>query len=413
MKILQINSVHYRRGGADVVYLNTGKLLEDNGHEVYYFSQKNENNYPVNTSNYFIKPINYFNDSILKRITLLPRFFYSFESAKKIDSIIKNYNPEIAHIHLYKAYLTSSILRVLKHNHIPIVITLHDYGFICPNNLLLDGKMNICERCINGSSLNCILHKCNRNNLLLSSLSSFEYIYQKIFFPFDKYFNAIITVSKFSRAKHIESNKYKWKVKHLYNFSPKLKNTKYNKVKGKYMLYFGRLSEEKGIKTLIDAWQVNKNHGLLKIVGTGDLFDELKQNKSDSIEFLGFKSGVELNDLIKKASFIIVPSVVYENNPLTIIEAYSFGKPVIGSNVGGIAEIVLDNKTGFLFKMRSIHDLSGKILFANSMTQKGYGQLSENARRFAEENFDEDTHYKSLMFIFRETILNYNKKVRV
>ena len=100
MRILQINSVHYRRGGADVVYLNTGKLLEEHGHEVFYFSQKNEKNYPANTEEYFIEQIDYFNKSVIQKGRSVPRFFYSKEAADNIERLIDEYNPEIAHIHL-------------------------------------------------------------------------------------------------------------------------------------------------------------------------------------------------------------------------------------------------------------------------------------------------------------------------
>ncbi len=407
MKILQINSVHYRRGGADVVYLNTGKLLEEHGHEVYYFSQKNENNYPASTSEFFIKPTNYFRKTTIQKIVSVPRFFYSFEAAKKLEKLIKKQQPDIAHIHLYKADLTPSILKVLSNNNVPIVITLHDFGFICPHNLLLDGKMNICERCVNGSSLNCIIHKCNRNNIVLSALSSFEYIFQQAFFPFDKYFDTIIAVSRFSQEKHLESRKFNWEIKHLYNFFPDLKLTKPNHFKGDYMLFFGRLSKEKGIETLINTWQSNNIKTKLKVVGTGELLEKYKNIKYKNVEFLGFKNGDELTSLIKNASFVIIPSEVQENNPLTIIESYSFGKPVIASNVGGIPEIVLNYKTGFLFEMGNADDLSEKIKLAKKTSPKEYLKMSQNARNFAEEHFDEDKHYNALIAIYKETLVRY------
>jgi len=409
MKILQINSVHYRRGGADVVYLNTGKLLEEHGHEVYYFSQKNENNYPASTSEFFIESTNYFSKTTIQKILSVPRFFYSFEAAKKLENLIKKYQPDIAHIHLYKADLTPAILNVLFKNSIPIVITLHDFGFICPHNLLLDGKMNICDRCVNGSPLNCIIHKCNRNNLVLSTLSSFEYIFQQTFFPFDKYFDTIIAVSHFSQQKHLESKKFNWDIKQLYNFFPDLKLTKPNTFKGNYMLFLGRLSEEKGIETLIEAWQLSKIKDILKVVGTGELLEKYKSKYYNNIEFLGFKKGDGLINLIRNASFIVIPSEVQENNPLTIVESYAFGKPVIASNVGGIPEIVLDNKTGFIFEMGSVENLSEKIKLAEKINPEEYLQMSQNARNFAEEHFDEDEHYNTLLSIYKETIDKYKK----
>ena len=412
MKILQINNIHYRRGGADIVYLNTGKLLENHGHQVFYFSQKNDRNESVNSDNYFIKETNYFDKSLIKKIQSIPRFFHSKESKKQLSKLISEIRPDIAHIHLYKGTLTPSILEVLKINNIPIIISLHDYGLLCPHNLMLDGKMNICSKCVNGSSLNCITNKCNRNNLFLSAVSSFEYIFHKTFFPFEKYFDKIITVSKFGFQMHQKSKSLYDKIDHLYNFYPDLNQTKINSNKGKYIIYFGRLSAEKGVETLFDAWLMKERKSQLKIVGTGELFEELyrKSIGSSTIEMLGFKSGDELNTLIKEASFIIVPSEWYENNPLTIIEAYANGKPVIGSNVGGIPEIINDGDTGFLFDMGSVNDLSDKITKADSIDELEYYRLSTNARKFADEHFSEESHYNSLISIY-EDLINYKNKV--
>jgi glycosyltransferase involved in cell wall biosynthesis len=410
MKILQINSVHYRRGGADVVYLNTGKLLEDHGHEVYYFSQENDNNLNSNTSKYFIKKTDYFGKNIIGKILSVPRFFYSAESKKNISSLLKNINPDIAHIHLYKADLTSSILLELRKYKIPIIISLHDYGLLCPHNLMLDGKLNICHKCINGSAFNCIINKCNRNNFVLSSLSSLEFIFHEAFFPFDNYFDQIIAVSKFGQNLHQKSGKFNKRIEQLYNFYPDIEKTIPEPKKGSYFLFFGRLSKEKGVKTLFSAWLSKERNSVLKVVGTGEMYSELKQMTSNSeIDMLGYKSGMELNNLIKNASFIIVPSEWYENNPLTIIEAYANGKPVIGANIGGIPEIIEDGNTGYLFEMKSITDLSMKIEIADSIDKKEYTRLSKNARIFSEKYFNPEDHYNSLFKIYNNTISNNTK----
>jgi len=411
MRILQINNCHYRRGGADVVYLNTGDLLEKKGHDVFYFSQKNENNYPAKSDRFFIESIDFFNRSLFQKINLIPRFFYSKEAAAKLTELIKECKPQIVHIHTYKGTLTPSILKVLKKAKIPIVITLHDYGFLCPHNLFINGKMEICERCIKGSIMNCVIHKCNRNNFLLSTVTTAEFAFHRIKFPFDDYFNTMIAVSKFAQKIHIQSYKFKNIIKHLYNFYPELKDTNSNNSKGSYFLFFGRLSKEKGISTLIKSWMTNSRSSILKIVGTGELYDELKINTLgiDSIEVLGFKQGDELHELIKNASFIIVPSEWYENNPLTIIESYALGKPVIGANVGGITEIIENGKTGFLFEMKNIIDLSDKISMSEKMSEEDYRIFSNNSRQFAENHFNPDTHYYKLMKIYKETIDNYKK----
>jgi glycosyltransferase involved in cell wall biosynthesis len=411
MKILLINNCHYRRGGADVVYLNTGELLTKLGHEVYYFSKINKNNHSASTSGYFINEINYFGKSLLQKVFSVFRFFYSIEAKNKISQLLNDLQPEVAHVHLYKGDLTPSILHELKKQKVPVVISLHDYGMLCPHNIMLDGKMNICNRCVNGSALNCVFYRCNRNNLILSCLSSFEYIFHKTFFPFEKYFNKIITVSKFGQNLHQESGKFQRKVDHLYNFYPNLKTIEACNTKGVYFLYFGRLSREKGVKTLFSAWLNKERNHVLKVVGNGEMFDELQKMAfgNKSIEMLGFKSGSELNILIREASFVIVPSEWYENNPLTIIEAYANGKPVIGSNIGGIPEIIDKGNTGYLFEMKSIKELSAKISFAEAIDEYEYARLSSNARKYAENYFSPETHYDILMKFYQQTIIDNNQ----
>lgn len=411
MKILQINNCHYRRGGADIVYLNTGELLTKNGHEVFYFSTYHVDNELIGNSDFFIQKKDFFKSSIFKKLSLIPRFFYSITSKQNIENLIINLNPDIAHIHLYKADLTPSILSSLKKYKIPVIISLHDLGFLCPHNLMLDGNMNLCSRCVNHTPLNCIIHKCNRNNLVLSTISSFEYIYQTIYFPFNQYFDRIITLSKFSQKLHIDSNYFGIPIDHMYNFFPNLSETKPNSNKGHYFLFLGRLSGEKGITTLVDAWLKKDRKSRLIIAGSGELMNNI-QNRLDTnsnIELIGYKSGKELSDLIFNASFIIIPSECYENNPLSVIEAYSYGKPVIGSNIGGIPEIIDNGNTGYLFKMKSVKELSEKIDVAENVDEQEYARLSVNARKFADLNFNPETHYTNLMNLYSQTISSYTK----
>jgi len=409
MKILQINNCHFRRGGADVVYLNTGELLESFGNEVIYFSVKNKRNKKTKFEKYFIEGVDFLNTSFFNKILSLPRFFYSNESKRKLHKLINTYNPEIAHIHLYKGGLTPSILKVLKKKKIPVVITLHDYGLLDPHNLLLDGNLNISEKCINGSAFNCVLEKSNRNNYILSLVSTIEYIFHSTFFPFDKYFDTIIAVSKFSQSKHLESKKFNWSIAHLYNFSPLLNIVEEpTKENPKYLLYFGRLSKEKGIKTLIKSVEGLDGKVHLKIVGTGSLDSEFKEyiqeNNLSYIQLLGFKKGEELQKLIKESLFVVVPSEWYENNPMTIIESYCFSVPVIGSRIGGIPEIINEGETGYTYEMGNVKCLTNAIEKGINLPANKYMMMKQNARLFAEENFSPELHYSKLIEFYNETI---------
>jgi len=410
MKILLINSLHHRRGGADVVYLNTGELLESFGHEIIYFSQSHENNYHCSTEKYFIKKVSFFNNNIFRKLFSIPRFFYSFESYRKLEKLILFSKPSIAHIHLFKGYLTPSIFRVLKKYNIPTVLTIHDYGYICPHNLLLDGHMLICEKCVNSYSFNCVIHKCNRGSYLFSLLSTFEFIYQKYLFPPKKYLNKIISVSKFSEKLHIKSVFDTSLMTHIYNFSPIVSGDYYSCYDSysneKYFLFFGRLSKEKGIDTLISAWSKRERKTVLKIVGIGSEYNRIKRLSEEfkNIEVIGFKDGEELKAIIKNSFFVIIPSEWYENNPMTIIESYAYGIPVIGSKIAGIPEIVNDKNTGFLFEMKNSLELSDIIEYVENISNEEYNRMSINAKEFYNKYFHPNKHYIELMNLYTHVI---------
>jgi glycosyltransferase involved in cell wall biosynthesis len=411
MKILQINNCHYRRGGADVVYLNTGELLEKKGHQVIYFSQKSKNNYKTDSSKYFIEGIDFFEKSMVNRALSTPRFFYSTEAKNKLDNLLVNEKPDIAHIHLYKGTLTPSILKSLSSFSIPIILTLHDFGLLCPHNLFLDGKNKICERCVGGSTLNCIIHKCNHNNIILSTISALEFNFNKYFFSFEKYFSKIITVSNFAYLKHLKAFPERASIfTQLFNFYKESDQSFSLNKRGNYFLYYGRLSREKGINNLLNVWKGLNRDLHLKIVGTGEQLQNLTnlkdQENLSNVEISGHIEGERLDELIRNSSFIIVPSEWYENNPLTVIEAYSQGKPVIASNVGGLPEIVLDGITGFLFEMGNSNALSEAITKANNLSNSEYESFSKNARNFTEEKFNEEKHYKRLMEIYQEAVFS-------
>jgi len=406
MKVLLINNYHYRRGGADVVYLNTYELLKEKGHDVFCFSSKNDKNDINGINPYFINEVKFLKVSLLQKAMNFLRFFYSFSSRKMLRKILNNKNFDVAHVHTYKGMFTSSILRELKKQNIPIIFTAHDYGLMDPHNALLDGNFEISENTIKKSAFYTVIDKANRNSYLYSFISYLEYSFGNLLFDYDKNFNKVICVSKFAFLKHQQSKRFDFKLAHLYNFFPKLFSIEPSKNRGKYFLFFGRLSKEKGFSTLIEAWKNANINQELWIVGSTEasLNNELKVENTENIRFLGYKKGEELFSIISNSSFVIVPSEWYENNPLTIIESYSYGKPVIGSKVGGIPELIMDNETGYKFEMKNTQQLTDLIIKASSISNEEYEQMSKNARSFAQDNFSPEKHYKKLIGIYKEVL---------
>lgn len=412
IKVLMINNCHYRRGGADVVYLNTGDLMESRGHDVAYFSTKSPYNHPAPYSEFFVRDIDALKLNFLEQLLFMPRKLYSWEANRNLKKVLDLFEPDLAHIHLYKGGLTASILPVLRRKKIPTVITLHDYSLLCPRNIMIDGNGKICERCLTATRLNCIYHRCNRKNLYYSIVNYLEFVLNNDFFKPKNYFNRIICVSKFNYLKHSSHPLFRDRFLHLYNFYPLLSQSNPNTEKGSYFLFYGRLAPEKGVMTLINTWKRLGKEVRLKIIGEGVMSamikDEIKNSNLTNIEFLGFRKGEELFSYIRNSSFVLVPSEWYENNPLTIVEAYSSGKPVIGSNIGGIPELIIEEKTGYLFSMGDSMELEAKINKALQLTESEYLEMSETAYRFACYKFSEKTHYRDLLNIYREVIKDEN-----
>lgn len=408
MKILLINSCHYRRGGADVVYLNTLHLLDSRGHKVIAFSQQNLNNLFVYSSDFFVKPFEVYKLSVLGKILNASRVIYSKEAARNLECLINEQEPDIAHIHLYKGVLTSSVLRVLRRKKIPIVITLHDFGLLCPRSVFLDGNKKLCEKCVSSSAINCILNKCNRGSYLYSTMTFLEYSFTRLFFGADKFFDKLICVSRFNYEKHRRHTSLSDKLIQQYNFVPQNEMLKTPFKRGDYFIYFGRLTDGKGLDTLFNAFKIAKEPVKLLVLGTGDielyLRNRIYSEEINNIKMLGFKEGAELKNFVANSSFIIVPSEFYENNPMVIVEGFASGKPVIGSRLGGISELIKEGETGYTFEATNEIELATILDKAHRITDAEYEEMSNWTLQFANMHFSEESHYQNLLKIYNSLL---------
>lgn len=404
MKVLQINNYYYLKGGAERVFFETSKLLEEKGHKVIHFSVNDVQASKSIYKRYFIKPY-YFDNNFLEKIKSAFRFVYSKEARANLESLINKERPDVAHLHIFYGRLTSSILPIIKKYKIPSVMTVHEFRLLCPVSTFLNNAGEICEKCANGNYFHCILNKCNKGHLSYSFVSSLECYMRDFLFNYVEHIDKFIMVSKFILEKHLQYRiNLKHKVTHIYNFVDIHRITP-NYLKGDYYLYFGRLSKIKGLLTLIKAWKKFPNLKL-KIVGDGDLENTLSQylreNNIDNVELVGYLSGSELSSMITNSKFVIVPSEWYENNPMSIIESQVNGKPVIASRIGGIPEIVRDSVNGFLFESKNIHSLIESINLAESISEAKYRELSHAAREHAETYFDKEIYYEKLIKVYNE-----------
>lgn len=408
MKILQLNKYYYQKGGAETVFFNTISALENRGHQVIPFALKNRKNRFSEYESYFVEYPELSESNIWTKIINTPKFIYNQQAAKQLERLILAEKPDIAHIHLLFNSLSVSILPVLQKYNIPTVMTVHDYRLICPAYTFTNGKGKICELCKDRHFIHCAQNRCSNGNLTNSMLLSLESSFRSCLYEPINYIDKFIFVSKFAQKKHIEFNPaYIQKAVQLYNFTLNIP-TEINKTTNhKYLLYFGRLSNEKGINNLLEAMQ-NIPEIDLKIIGRGPLLKEIGNNYPKNVSFLGFKEGQELKEYVKNAFFTIVPSEWYENNPLSIIESLSLGTPVIGSNIGGIPELIQDTKTGFTFTMGSSTDLTKTIQKAIEMPDEKVHEMSIACNKFAQQHFSADKHLDSLISIY-QSILNTSK----
>ena len=405
MKILLINNFHYRKGGSEAVYFNMARMLMQRGHEVVFFSCTSPLNEQDGSNRHFVTPNN-----SLPLAQGAMRYIYNREAQRSLEQLIKEEQPDIAHIHLFWGGLSTSILDTLRKYRIPIVHTAHDYRMVCPAYSFRRADGTICEECKGGKYYRCLKHRCSRNSLVHSLLMSVEMYLRNYWHKALKKIDGIVFVSNFSRNKHFELMPQLAQSKSIvsYNTIPPIEEHFISRERGEYYLFFGRLSYEKGIKTLIEAFTA-LNGPKLKIVGTGPEEEMLKayvaeHHSEDKIEFVGYRSGDELKELIRDASFVIVPSECYENNPMTIIEAYSAGVPVIGAHIGGIPEIIDENHTGLLFPSGDVQGLKEAITKAESLSEENYSEMSQAARKFAAENFSEEQSYKRIITLYQEII---------
>lgn len=398
MKILLVNKFHYLKGGSEKYYFELAKLLKEHGHEVAFFSMKDEKNIKTDCKEYFVEPIDLNNGSKLKAFDVI----YSKDNKKKMEEALDDFKPDIVHLNNFQRQLSASIIEPIKKRNIPIVFTVHDMQAICPAILMMDNEKNVCEKCMGGKYINCIKKKCNKGSTLKSIIGAFEGQYYRNNEIYTKKIDYIITPSEFYKNKLIEDGIDKNKIEAIHNCI-ELKNYNLDIEDEGYALYFGRLAKEKGILNLIEAFSKVKN-AKLYIAGDGPEKEKIekfiKDKKIESrIKLLGFLNSDEMKETIRKCKFVVVPSIWYENCPYSIMETLAIGKTVIGSNIGGIPELVKDRYSGLIYKFDDIEELAKKmqILFDNKNLTL---ELGKNAKKQAMELYDKENYYKKIIKIY-------------
>lgn len=398
MKILMINKFLHPNGGSETYILKLGECLKEYGNEVQYFGMEHENRCVGNNVGAYTSNMDFHGGSKLSKITYPVKTIYSIEARKKIRKVLDDFQPDVCHLNNFTYQLTPSIILEInkwrKDNRktCKIVFTAHDYNLVCPNHMLNNPLTHEnCESCLGGHFKNCIKGKCIHSSTAKSIVGAAEAYFWNAKGVY-KYIDKIICCSKFMKRIMDSNPLFAKKTVVVHNFVDDLKYE--YKEKENYVLYFGRFSEEKGIRTLLE---VCKELPEVKFVfaGSGALEDEIR--KVPNIECVGFKSGKELHNLISKAKFSVYPSEWYENCPFSVMESIMFATPVIASKIGGLPELVQDGVNGILFEYKNKNDLKNKIseLWHND---KKSAELSENCKKT--KFLDVDKYYHILVNVY-------------
>lgn len=396
MKILEVNKFHYRRGGADHHFLDLCELLKKKGEDVAVFSMKDKRNERNQFEKYFVSNIE-FGKLDWKFFSRPVRMIYSREAKRKIERLIGDFKPDIAHLHLIYHHLSPSILVALNNAKIPTILTIHDWKLICPNyQLFTQGEP--CERCRGGKYYQCSLHKCVHNSCAQSMTATVEAYIHHAKKYYENYIDCLIAPSEFVKNKFIE---FGWKAEkivvlpHFISDRIQVLGSASVAPKEKNFVYVGRLSAEKGVDRLIDFWVQNRISYPLNIYGDGPLFNKIKKQamKNSSIFVHGQVDREKVFEKLSDATAVIIPSACYETFGLVAIESWARGVPVVASNLGGLEELIKKSGAGVLFDWKS-DNIVGALEKVDDF------ELRQKAIAYMREYHDSGEYFKKIMSIF-------------
>lgn len=385
MRILLLHTRYIEQGGEDIVFDNELRLLQSMGESV--------------------SPL-IFDNKLLSRMhsgLAAINTIYNATSYKRVLQEIREYRPNIMHVHNTFPLASPSVILAAHRARLPVVITLHNYRLLCPNALLYRDNV-ICEDCLGKLPYPAVIHSCYRSSKAATAVVAGMLMLHRFFGTWDKGIQYFIALTEHSRKKFVEGGLPAEKVLVKPNFlypDPGIGEP----VAGKFALFVGRLSPEKGIDVLLEAWSKQKMTQTLLIIGTGPLNRKVAKasDENPSIRWLGRKPREDVVSFMKQASFLVLPSVVYENFPMAIVEAFAAGLPVVASDLGAMASLVDHGRTGLRFRPGDASDLAEKVEWLLSHPQE-LDKMRKEARHEYEVKYTAERNYKLLMEIYERAI---------
>jgi len=387
MKIILVHNYYQQPGGEDQVYAQERRLLENQGHEVLCYTRSNDELRKA---------------SPLQKLLWPKQMIWAKDTHREFRDILREEKPDLVHVHNTFIQISPSIFAACRDVGIPVVQTLHNFRLLCPAaTFFREGK--VCEECRDFGLWRGIQHACYRQSTVATAAVAAMLTAHRSARTWVDNVTGYIALTQFARDKFTKGGLSPEKIRVKPNFvspDPGVKEWA-----GAGAVFVGRLSPEKGVKTLLEGWERLRSPVPLRIIGDGPLRQDLELIKSQRslshVSFLGHLSHQEVQAAIKSAKFLVLPSECYENFPLTIVEAFSCGTPIICSRLGAMQEIVANEHTGLHFTPGNADELAEKVEWACNRSRQ-IDEMSRAARLEFEQKYTAEHNYSTLMDIYRQ-----------
>jgi glycosyltransferase involved in cell wall biosynthesis len=384
LRILRVHNFYQQPGGEDQCFSAEVSLLRAHGHEVFVYTVHNDQ----------IKEMN--------RFRLAGRTLWNSETYWSVRRIIREHRFKVMHCNNTFPLLSPAIYHAAKIEGAAVVLTLHNYRLLCLNAYFLSRYGQVCEDCLDQSfAWHGVIRACYRQSRAASLVTACMLAFHRLLGTWQSQVDAHITLNEFGRNKFIKGGIPKDRVFIKPNFI--WPDPGFSLESGSFALFVGRLSPEKGLFTMLQAWQ--RLDGIpLRIVGDGPLRKEVQayveNNRLSAIEFMGYQDHDHIFSILKRARFLVFPSTWYECSPVIINEAFACGVPVVASRLGAMAEIIADGRTGLHFSAGDPDDPAKKVEWA--WTHPGrMAEMGLQARKEYEQKYTAERNYEMLMEIYK------------
>ncbi len=400
-RLLAINNYFYRRGGAEAVFFDHMAMFEAIGWDVVPFAMQHDQNEPSAYAGYFVSEIEYGRRTgPLRKAAQAANILYSFEAQRNLRRLIETARPSIAHAHNVYHHLSPSIFPTLKAAGIPVVMTVHDLKLACPAyKMLRDGK--VCEECKGGRIHNVLRHRCIKDSYALSGLVLAETALHRALGLYRDKVDRLVVPSTFYLEKLVEWGWPREMMVHIPNF---VNADQYRDdwEEDDYFVFAGRLAPEKGLATLIRAAALSGQR--LVIAGTGPEEAALRALAAEAganVTFSGYLSGPALHEAIGRSKALVLPSEWYENAPISVLEAYALGRPVIGARIGGIPEMIREGETGLLSLPGDAASLADALTAMAAKSAAERGAMGRAGRQWIAREFSASAYLERTLALYR------------